>query len=120
MAEKGIVLISEAASSLNLMQTSLSPLSFPSPSTSFPFKRLVVRHKTKQRNDVSTTKISNYLGQKKERFKNDFDFLSLDSGKVECPILQKGFDNQLDGKYERSPAIYFNKVKRSLIIYFST
>lgn len=47
-------------------------------------------------------------------------FCFVDSGKVECPILQKGFDSKLDGKYERSPAIYFNKLKRSLIIYFST
>ena len=60
------------------------------------------------------------INKKKERFKNDFDFLLLDSGKVECPILQKGFDNKMDEKYERSPAIYFNKLKRSLIIYFST
>lgn len=41
-------------------------------------------------------------------------------GRVECPILQKGFDNKLEGTYERSPAIYFNKLKRSLILFFST
>ncbi|KAL4466845.1 hypothetical protein ABPG74_010442 [Tetrahymena malaccensis] len=41
-------------------------------------------------------------------------------GKAECPILQKGFDNKVDGNYERSPAIYFNKIKRSILLYFST
>ncbi|EGR32484.1 NLI interacting factor-like phosphatase family protein, putative [Ichthyophthirius multifiliis] len=41
-------------------------------------------------------------------------------GKKECPIIQKGFDNLIEGKFERQPGIYFNKEKRSIKIFIST